>query len=66
MLDLEDLGRKHALYELRKQQFSSGQLTRVGKATYSSFEVEDVAKSILPVNRLDVGQGEKAIPARYH
>ena len=53
-------------YDLRKQQFLNGALTRVGEITYSNFEVDDVAKSILPLNRLDVGKGEKAIPARYH
>jgi len=66
LLDLEDFGRVRALYELRKQQFLNGPLTRVGEITCSNFEVDDVAKSILLLNHLDVGKGNKAIPARYY
>ena len=35
-------------YELRKQVLN-GPRTRVGEITYSKFEVDDVAKSILPL-----------------
>jgi len=66
LLDLEDFGRVRALYELRKHQFLNGPLTRVGEFTYSTFEVDGVAKSILPLYHLDVEKGEKAIPARFH
>ena len=38
----------------------------MGKIAYSYFELDDVAKSFLPLNRLDAGKGEKAIPARCH
>ena len=66
LLDLEDLDRMRAFYELRRQQFLNGPLTRMGEITYSNFEMDGVAKSILPLNRLDVRKGEKAIPVRYH
>ena len=55
-----------AFYELRKQQFLNNPLTRVDEITCSNIEVDDVAKSVLPFNCLDVGNGEKAIPERYH
>ena len=41
-------------------------LRKQGEITYSDIEVDDVAKSILPLNRLEVRKGEKAIPERYH
>ena len=66
LLNFEDLGRMRAFYKLRKQQFLNGPLTRVGEITYSNFQVDDVAKSIFPLDRLDVREGEKAIPSRYH
>ena len=46
--------------------FLNGPLTRVGKIAYSTFKLDDVAKSCLPLNRLEARKGEKAIPARYH
>ena len=57
---------KKVVYELRKQQFLNGPLARVGEIMYSNFEVDDVAKSIFPLNHLNVGKGKEAIPARYH
>ena len=59
---MEDLGRMHAFYELRKQQFLDGPLTRMGEITYSNCELDDVAKNILPINRLDVAKGGESHP----
>ena len=47
----------HAFFELRKRQFLNGPLTRVGEIAYSNFELDDVVKSFLPLNRLDAGKG---------
>ena len=48
----------HAFFELRKRQFLDGPLTRVGEIAYPKFELDDdVAKSVLPLNRLDAGKG---------
>ena len=66
LLELEDLGSMRAFYEQKKLQFLNGPLTRVDEITYPNFEVDDVAKSILSLNRFDIGKGEKAVPARYH
>ena len=66
LLDLVDFTRIHAFFELRKRQFLNGPLTRVGEIAYFNFELDDVAKSFLPFNRLDSGKGEKAIPARCY
>ena len=58
---------KHAcVLRAEKATVLNGPLIKVGEITYPNFEVHGVAKSILPLNRLDVGEGEKAIPARYH
>ena len=47
----------HAFFELRKRQFLDGPLTRVGEIAYPNFELDDVAKSVLPLTRLDAGKG---------
>ena len=47
----------HAFFELRKRQFLDGPLTRVGEIAYPNFELDDVAKSFLPLNHLDAGKG---------
>ena len=47
----------HAFFELRKRQFLNGPLTRVSEIAYPNFELDDVAKRFLSLNRLDAGKG---------
>ena len=57
LLDLEEFSGIRAFFELRKRQFLNGPLTRVSEIAYPKFELDDVAKSFLPLNRLDAGKG---------
>ena len=66
LLNTEDFVRIRAYYELKKRQFLNDPLARGGLFASSSFEVDDVATRILPLNRVDIGKGERAIPVRYH
>ena len=66
LLNTEDFGRIHAYYKLKKRQFLNDPLARGGLFASLNFEVDDVATIILPLNRVDIGKGERAIPVRYH